>query len=113
MQGEFAQVWCDTWREIWSELAKHENAPPELIGELYRELSEALKMPPSSQELVEMIDSSAKSHKAFESIVPSDLKGERALVAFLENAYDVLEELGGEEVSNLYFNLLAAFINKY
>ena len=27
MRGEFLPVWTETWRDIWSKLAKHPDAP--------------------------------------------------------------------------------------
>src|SRR5207244_13423640 len=51
--------------------------------------------------------------EAFERIRPHDLAGERALGEFLEAAFDVIEDLGGDPLSNRYFNLLAGFIDKF
>ena len=36
MRGEFLPVWSETWRDIWSKLAKHPDAPEDLFSELYR-----------------------------------------------------------------------------
>lgn len=35
MHGEFLPVWSETWRDIWSKLAKHNDAPEDLFSELY------------------------------------------------------------------------------
>ena len=43
----------------------------------------------------------------------STVGGERVLVGFFESAHDSLEELGGDELTNRYFNLLADFIEKF
>jgi len=54
-----------------------------------------------------------KSRKAFENLKAEDLAGEWTAVKFLESAYDTLEDFGGDELSNRYFNLLDAFIKKF
>ena len=60
-----------------------------------------------------IINDKVRSREAFERTDACDLSGERALVAFLEAAFGVLEDLGGDPLANLYFNLLAGFIEKY
>lgn len=113
MRGEFLGVWSETWREIWDDLSTHEAAPNDLFCELYRELSAALKEPPSVEAVADIIDDPVQSREAFEQTRTEDLAGERALVTFLENAQPILDDLGGDPLSNHYFNLLAAFIDKF
>ncbi len=113
MRGEFIGVWSETWREIWDDLAAHETATNDLFCELYRELATALKAPPSAQGLADAIDDPVQGRKAFEETTAKDLSGERRLVAFLENAHAILDDLGGDPLANHYFNLLAAFIDKF
>jgi hypothetical protein len=113
VRGEFIGVWQETWREIWLPLIDSEGVPPDIFCELYRELAKALKAPPSAQNLADVIDNPMQSNEAFEKIVASQLAGERALVGFFESAHDALDELGGDELTNRYFNLLAAFIDKF
>lgn len=113
MRGEFIGVWSETWREIWDDLAAHEAATNDLFCELYRELAAALKAPPSAQALADAIDDPVQSRKAFEETSAKDLSGERRLVAFLENAHAILDDLGGDPLANHYFNLLATFIDKF
>lgn len=43
MLGELLPVWSETWRDIWSKLAKHTDAPEDLFSELYR----AWRKPPA------------------------------------------------------------------
>jgi len=113
MRGEFIGVWSDTWREIWDDLAAHEAAPNDLFCELYRELATVLKAAPSAQALADVIDDPVQSKKAFEETRAEDLSGERGLVAFLENAQAILDDLGGEPLANHYFNQLGAFIERF
>lgn len=113
MRGEFIGVWSETWREIWSPLIDYDDVPDDIFCEMYRELAKALKAPPSSQDLADIIDDPVQGREAFEKITPTDLAGERALVGFFESAHETLDELGGDDLANRYFNLLAGFIAKY
>jgi hypothetical protein len=113
MRGEFTGVWPETWREIWDGLAEHEAAPNDLFCELYRELATALKTPPTVEALADIIDDPVQSKEAFEKTRSEDLSSERPLVTFLENAQGILDDVGGDALSNHYFNLLAAFIDKF
>jgi hypothetical protein len=113
MRGEFIAVWSETWREIWLPLVDREDIPEDIFCELYRELAPALKERPSVEALADIIDNAAQSREAFEKTNENDFSGERSLVSFLEAAYSVLDELGGDELSNRYFNLLAHFIEKF
>jgi hypothetical protein len=113
MQGEFLSVWSETFREIWYELAANDAASEDLFPELYRELALALKTPPTAQALAEIVADSEQSKDAFENTKREALSGERAVITFLENAEAVLDDLGGDALSNCYFNLLDAFIQKF
>ncbi len=120
MHGEFVGVWSATWREIWSKLARHPKAPDDLFSELYREMVNALTTPQTDAEkefaekrFVEIASEPTQGRVAFMKIKSKDLRGERFLVEFFENAYQVLEDLGGDLLANRYFNLVSAFINKY
>ena len=113
MRGEFIGVWSETWREIWSPLIEQENVPEGIFCELYRELAPVLKAPPTVEALADIIDNPAQSRVAFEATRAEDIAGERRLVSFLKAAHAALDELAGDPLSNSYFNLLAAFIDKY
>jgi hypothetical protein len=113
MRGEFIGVWSETWREIWDSLASHEAAPTDLFCELFRELATVKKLRPSVEVLAGIIDDPVQSKEAFEKTQIEDLSGERRLVAFLENAHPILDDLGGDPLANHYFNLLATFIDKF
>jgi hypothetical protein len=119
MRGEFIGVWSETWREIWLPLIDHEGVPADIFCELYRELAGnprkpgALKVTPSLEVLADIIDNPAQGRAAFERTTAEELANETAFVRFLEAAHPVLEDLGGDALSNRYFNLLAAFIEKF
>jgi hypothetical protein len=53
MRGEFLPVWSETWRDIWSKLDKHPDAPEDLFSELYRELAQAFRVRPTPEALYE------------------------------------------------------------
>jgi hypothetical protein len=62
------------------------------------------------------INDPSASRLAFESISARDIAGERALVEFFESVHGTLEEFqnhGDDTLTNRYFNLLGAFIEKF
>lgn len=113
MRGEFVPVWSETWTTIWLPLAESEAAPADMFCELYRELATAFAMPPSIEALADVIDDQQQSREAFEHSGGIQFASEKALVRFLEAAHDVLDDLQGDELANLYFGLLNDFIEKY
>jgi hypothetical protein len=113
MRGEFIHVWAETRQNIWEPLSERSEVAATVYCDLYRDLVIALRTPPSAQRLVEVVANPSESREAFDTTVSTDFLGEAELVRFFEAAFDTLEELGGDEVSNAYFNLLAAFIEKY
>jgi hypothetical protein len=113
MRGELIGVWSEMWREIWLPLIDHEGIRNDIFCELYRELTQALKSRPSVEELADIIDDPLQSREAFEKTSDVELGGEKALVAFLEAAHEALDDFGGDDLSNRYFNLLVRFLEKY
>jgi hypothetical protein len=119
MRGELLAVWQETWREIWQPLIdfrlgdKGEVVPEDIFCDLYRELAAVLTEPLSPEGLADIIDDPVLSRRKFEAASARDFAGERALVSFFEAVNSSLEELVGDELSNYYFNLLAAFIDKF
>ena len=113
MRGEFIGVWSETWRAIWFPLAESEVAPPDMFCELYRELAAAFAESPSIEALADVIDDPKQSWEAFESSGAAQFSSEKALVRFFEVAFEILEDLRGDELTNQYFGFLSAFIEKY
>jgi len=125
MRGEFIGVWSDMWREIWIQLFDESLENPEefvkddIFCDIYRELAgdpkrpRALKNTPSVEILADIIDDPLLSRKAFEATTAEDLIGEQAVVNFLESVHEILDEFGGDELTNRYFNMLTGFIDKY
>lgn len=60
-----------------------------------------------------IINDKMRSRELFERTQAGDFAGERALVTFLEATHGLLEDLGGDPLANLYFNLLATFIDRF
>ena len=60
-----------------------------------------------------IMNDTVRGREAFERFRPSDLIGERSLVGFLETAFEIFDDLGRDELSNRYFNLLSGFIDKF
>jgi hypothetical protein len=113
MRGEFIAVWEETWTHIWQELIAHESAPADIFPELYRDLSKALDIPPTAQELVDIVQEPTKSRDRFMAVSSADLVGEKRVVTFLEGVHPLLTELGGESLSGYYFDLLEGFVRKF
>ena len=85
----------------------------DIFCELYRALAPALSPRPSVEDLADIIDNPVQSREAFAATTTNDLAGEGAIVGFFEAAHDALEELGDDELTNRYFNLLSVFIDKF
>ena len=60
-----------------------------------------------------IVNDASKSRAAFEQVRPTEFVGEIALVRFLESAFEILDDVGGDPLSNRYFNLLTDFIDKF
>jgi len=113
MRGELIGVWGETWNDIWFPLINREDVPEDIFCELYRELISAMKKPPIDGVLVDIIESPKQSLDAFKSITSKELNSEQKLVDFFEHCYETIEDLGGDCLSNIYFNQLASFIDKF
>ncbi len=105
MRGEFLGVLSESWREIWSKLARHTKAPDDLFIELYRELVKVFIIPPNQtsdekvwaeKRFAEIVRDPAQAKNAFIKTKSSSLCGERFIVKFCERAYQVVEDVGGD-----------------
>jgi hypothetical protein len=114
MRGEFIGVWSEMWREIWSKLAKHPASPDDVFCELFRDLEPAfqVRLDPAI-ELADIVDNPAQSKRAFRAVKSARLRGELAMLEFLERAHPTLADIGGDGLGNRYFNLVEQFIEKY
>ena len=113
MRGELLPIWSDSWRDVWSKLACHPNAPDDLFSELYRELSQAFIISPSAEALADVVSIPVSVRRSFRRVKGPRLGGERAVVEFLERAHSVTVDLGGDPLANRYFELIEAFLTKF
>jgi hypothetical protein len=113
MRGEFLPVWSETWRDIWSPLARHADAPVDLFSELYRELTEVLVAVPTPEALADVVTNPDRARATFRRTKLPSLRGERAVVEFIERAHGVVVDLGGDPLANRYFLLVEAFLTKF
>lgn len=113
MRGEFSGVWSETWMEIWLPLTEVGEVPADVFCELYRELTNAFAEVPNPSVVAEVIDDPQQSRQALVESGTVQFSSETALVRFFESVFEVLEDLGGDELANRYFCLLSAFIDKY
>ncbi len=113
MRGELLPVWCEMWGQVWLRLERLATSHPDLFCELYRELSGILLSSKSVEELADVLDDPRQARSAFRKVRSADIAGEAGLVVFLESCYDVLDDLGGTNLSNEYFNLLEMFLVKF
>lgn len=114
MRGEIIGVWSEMWRQVWSKLAKHSDAPEDLFCELFRELNKSfvVKLDPATS-LAAIVDDKDKARVAFRDTKATTLTGELAAVEFLERAHTVIEDFGSEALTNRYFLLIRDFLDKY
>lgn len=113
MRGEIIGVWSETWREIWSKLAKRGVAPDDLFCELYRELTSAFNDQPDVTALAAIIDDPAQAKTAFRKAKPAQFRGELSLLEFFERAHAIMADLGGDTLTNRYFLLMEGLLEKY
>lgn len=112
MRGCFTSVWSETWNAIWLPLIQQEGTPAAVFCDLYRELSRALLVSPSIEQLADVIDSPEQSTQAFQQTLAVHFSGEKALVRFVEDAFDVFDDID-EQLAVQYFQLLGEFIQKF
>lgn len=113
MRGELIPVWSETWRDIWSKLAKHPDAPDDLFSELFRELQASLAAQLTPEALAYAIDTPQHAKTAFRRIKADQFRGEKELVEFFERAHAVAIDLGGGPLADRLFSLGEAFLTKF
>ena len=120
MRGEFIGVWAETCREIWlplieRTLGRGRSRPSR--GHLLRAVPrpragivpapfDRRTSPTSSPTLYRAAKHSRRRPR---ETSPASARSS----AFFEAMHDALDEMGGDELSNRYFNLLSDFIDKF
>lgn len=112
MRGEILPAWQEMWPHVWKPLDSRAKrlGHRDLFCELYRELNTVRVAPMSIEEIADVTDDVNHARRQFRKIKPQDLKGEGAVIVFLEATFEVLEELGGDALANKYFILLDEFL---
>lgn len=114
MKGEFLPVWPDMWRHVWKPLSDHPKAPEDLFVELFRELETIYKCRmDAATELAAIVDDKDQSRVAFRDTKAHQLTGEISLVGFLTEAFEIVEDFGGDALANRYFLLVEKFIERF
>lgn len=113
MRGDFIGSWPETWEAIWRPLTETGGIPADVYCDLYRELVNAFAVRPSIEVLADIIDDQHQSRQALIDSKAAQFSSEKALVRFFESVNDVLDDLQGQELTDRYFDLLSAFIEKY
>jgi hypothetical protein len=113
MRGEFLGVWSEMNRHVWEVIALSEFASPDLYCDLFREISRAFSPVPTESEIADIIFNSQRAKEEFESITSPDFASEGVLVKHLEAIHEVLDDLGGDALANLYFTLVEGFVHKF
>lgn len=113
MRGDFIGAWPEAWEAIWRPLTETGEVPADVYCDLYRELVKAFAVRPSIEVLADIIDDQQQSRQALIDSRTAQFSSEKALVRFFESVHDVLDDLQGQELTERYFILLGAFIEKY
>ena len=111
MIGSIQAQWAYTWPEIWEPLIDEIDAGS-LFIELYREATPFLSPKRSFTDpaVLEILADPVKAFDKFQSLSGYDFSGEVEIVAFLEAAYDAVDEFGGIDLVSQYVQLVQEFI---
>lgn len=114
-QGQLLSVWQDAWLHVWVPLAREATRlnHPDLFCELYPELNRVLLAPKSIEEVARITDDVDRARRQFRKTKVHELRGEGEVIAFVEECYEVLENLGGQEMAEAYFVLLDRFLSRF
>jgi hypothetical protein len=114
-QGQLLSVWQDAWLHVWVPLAREATRlnHPDLFCELYPELNRVLLAPKSIEEVARITDDVDRARRQFRKTKVQELRGEGEVIAFVEECYEVLENLGGQEMAEAYFVLLDRFLSRF
>jgi hypothetical protein len=115
MRGEFLPVWDEMWPHVWVPLARVAKKldHPDLYCELYRELNKTLIAPKSVEDLADITDNIDQARRQFRKTKSHEIRGEGAVVSFLESSYEAIEELGGDSLANTYYVRLEQFLLRF
>jgi hypothetical protein len=115
MHGEFLPVWEEMWPHVWVPLARVAKKldHPDLFCELYRELNKALITPKSVEDVADITDNIDQARHQFRKTKSREIRGEGAVVSFLELSHEAIQDLGGDSLANAYFLRLEQFLLRF
>jgi len=113
MRGEFIHVWPETWDEIWMLVRGKSTTSPDFYTELFREVKHLLNYELVPDVSMKVLVDENLCEEEFKSLSSDSFYCESNIIELLENAYWVMDDLGGETLSQYYFNCLERFIVKY
>jgi len=133
MRGDLLSVWGEVWSELIVKLAERKAAPVEIFAEIY---AAVIPKPTPPAPPTDMSDDAARSQyeeqlKTYlsryeEAITVSPktrdwlredlanlVKTEALALSTLEKIYQTVSDIGGDDLSNAYFNIVESFLVKY
>lgn len=133
MAGRLVEAWDYTWAELWQPLASVEDAPADLLAEVFLPLTKALRpFPEPRQVSEEMLEAYTREYAAAKGAwiksqsdacndaglaaeqlqlwVPGDFKGDNALARAFEEVFETLGELDCPELQPKFFDLTERFL---
>lgn len=113
MIGSLISHWSYTWQDVWLPLAEADNAPPDLFTELYRLALDYFNRTLTVTEQDEAVNDETLATDAFARIKGTDFKSESALVAFIEDAREQIQDFDLEGYAEFYQTLVKDFLAKY
>jgi hypothetical protein len=118
MRGCLIDVWKYTWIELWEPLEKLPDFSGDIYMPLYVELEKSLKfrMKTSDNKIaastyIETANDMDLARQFLMELESHDLAGDRELVIFFKNAYDVFSESDSEKLCAEFIRLLKEFLD--
>lgn len=99
--------------EVWSRLQYQRGAPDHLLGEVFRDISRALREPPSPGQLAGLLERENFAAEALADLHASDIASETAFVTALESCFETIEEFDVPQLPIRYAALIHAFIKRH
>lgn len=133
MSGRLVEAWDYTWGELWQPLLEVEDAPADLLMEVYAPLVDALRPFPDPRQVSEELrEAYLKEYEAAKNawvqaqtdasndatiaaeqlqlLMTTDFKGDHALARAFEDIFEVLDELGIPGIAREFYDLTTKFL---
>jgi len=117
MNGSLRQTWEYLAADLWEPLAEYSTngaiAPPSLFGDLFAAADEFLSPRPTDTDLEEARNDPNKAEQRFLALKGADFASEFAIVHFLEEVHDVIDDYEIPGFEDLYRRLLRDALRKF